>query len=145
MCITCIFNLTTFSTYNGFIRSIPIISWRRSVLSEQLLYSHHLSLHSFLDTAAKPPCQGFPGGSVVKNPPANAGDTASIPGLGRSHMHRATKPGHHNYWACSLEPGSCDYWGHMLQLLKPSLHSEKPLQWEACVPQWRVSAPASHN
>ena len=28
--------------------------------------------------------QGFPGGSVVKNPPANAGDTDSIPGAGRS-------------------------------------------------------------
>ena len=29
-------------------------------------------------------CQaGFPGGSVVKNPPANAGDTGLIPGLGR--------------------------------------------------------------
>ena len=27
---------------------------------------------------------GFPGSSVVKNPPANAGDTGSIPGLGRS-------------------------------------------------------------
>ena len=26
---------------------------------------------------------GFPGGSVVKNPPANAGDTGSIPDLGR--------------------------------------------------------------
>ena len=26
----------------------------------------------------------FPGGSVVKNPPANAGDVGSIPGLGRS-------------------------------------------------------------
>ena len=28
----------------------------------------------------------FPSGTVVKNPPANAGDTGSIPGLGRSHM-----------------------------------------------------------
>ena len=28
--------------------------------------------------------RGFPGGSVVKNPPANAGDTGSIPGSGRS-------------------------------------------------------------
>ena len=28
----------------------------------------------------------FPGGPVVKNPPANAGDTGSIPGQGRSHM-----------------------------------------------------------
>ena len=28
----------------------------------------------------------FPGGTVVKNPPANAGDMGSIPLLGRSHM-----------------------------------------------------------
>ena len=27
---------------------------------------------------------GFPGDSMVKNPPANAGDTGSIPGWGRS-------------------------------------------------------------
>ena len=31
---------------------------------------------------------GFPGGTVVKNPPANAGDTGSSPGPGRSHMPR---------------------------------------------------------
>ena len=30
--------------------------------------------------------QGFPGGAVVKNPPANAGDTGSSPGPGRSHV-----------------------------------------------------------
>ena len=28
----------------------------------------------------------FPHGSLVKNPPANAGDTGLIPGLGRGHM-----------------------------------------------------------
>ena len=28
--------------------------------------------------------EGFPGGSVEKNLPANAGDVGSIPGLGRS-------------------------------------------------------------
>ena len=27
---------------------------------------------------------GFPGGSVVKNPPANAGEVGSVSGLGRS-------------------------------------------------------------
>ena len=27
---------------------------------------------------------GFPGGSVVKNSPANAGEMGSVPGLGRS-------------------------------------------------------------
>ena len=31
----------------------------------------------------------FPGGSVVKNPPVNAGDTGSIPGLGRSHISQS--------------------------------------------------------
>ena len=30
--------------------------------------------------------QGFPGGAVVKNLPANAGDTGLSPSLGRSHM-----------------------------------------------------------
>ena len=32
---------------------------------------------------------GFPGGTVVKKPPANAGDTGSSPGLGRSHIPRS--------------------------------------------------------
>ena len=31
----------------------------------------------------------FPGGTEVKNPPANAGDTGSNPGPGRSHMPRS--------------------------------------------------------
>ena len=31
-------------------------------------------------------CWDFPGGELVKNLPANAGDTDSIPGPGRSHM-----------------------------------------------------------
>ena len=39
----------------------------------------------------KPKLQGFPGGAVVKNPPANAGDTGSIPGPGRSHMPQSNK------------------------------------------------------
>ena len=34
--------------------------------------------------------EGFPGGAVVKNPPANAGDTGLIPGPGRSHMPRSS-------------------------------------------------------
>ena len=38
----------------------------------------------------------FPGGPVVKNLPANAGDTGSIPGLGR--FRGAIKPVHHNDW-----------------------------------------------
>ena len=33
--------------------------------------------------------RGFPGGTVVENQPANAGDTGSSPGPGRSHMLRS--------------------------------------------------------
>ena len=34
----------------------------------------------------KKSAKGFPDGSVVKNPPANAGGMGRIPGAGRSHM-----------------------------------------------------------
>ena len=58
--------------------------------------------------------KGFPGGAVVKNLSANAGDMGSSPGLGRSHMPRSnkarvpqlpspctttTEPACHNYWS----------------------------------------------
>ena len=33
--------------------------------------------------------RGFPGGAVVENLPANAGDMGSSPGLGRSHVPRS--------------------------------------------------------
>ena len=33
--------------------------------------------------------RGFPSGTVVENLPANARDTGSSPGLGRSHMLRS--------------------------------------------------------
>ena len=59
----------------------------------------------------------------------------------------ATKPMHHNYWACALEPRNHHYWVHAPPLLK-SMHpracapqQEKPLQWEAHALQQRV-APA---
>ena len=38
------------------------------------------------DTIAIKTLTGFPGGAVVENLPANAGDTGSSPGPGRSHM-----------------------------------------------------------
>ena len=45
----------------------------------------------------EPPARGFPGGLVVKNPPANAEDMGSIPGSGRSHLCGVTKSVRHNY------------------------------------------------
>ena len=43
--------------------------------------SSHNSFYSLLTVLGN---KGFPGGSVVKNLPANVGDTTSIPGWGRS-------------------------------------------------------------
>ena len=43
-------------------------------------------MESALDFKLKVMDWDFPGGAVVKNPPANAGDMDSSPGLGRSHM-----------------------------------------------------------
>ena len=37
--------------------------------------------------------EGLPGGQVVKNPPANAGDTGSIPGLGGSRVPQGNQAG----------------------------------------------------
>jgi len=42
----------------------------------------------------------FPGGQVVKNLPASAGDIGLIPGQEYSTCHRVMKP------------PSCNYWGH---------------------------------
>ena len=36
--------------------------------------------------------RGFPGGSVVKNPLAKAGDSGSVSGLGRSHGEENGNP-----------------------------------------------------
>ena len=40
----------------------------------------------------------FPGGSVVKNPPANAGDRGSIPGLARSPREGNGSPLQYSCW-----------------------------------------------
>ena len=55
---------------------------------------------------------GFPGGAVVRNPPANAGDTGLIPGPGRSHMSRSNK-------ACVPQLLSLHSRAHEPQLLSP--------------------------
>ena len=83
--------------------------------------------------------QDFPGSAVVKNLPANAGDTGLSPGPGRSHIPRS------------------NYWAHVPQLQSPcattteahtprarALWQEKPQQWEARAPQQGV-APARSN
>ena len=69
---------------------------------------------------------GFPGGAVVGNLPANAGDTGSSPGPGRSHMP----------WS---------NWARAPQLLSlrsrargPQLLSPRATTTEACTPGARA-------
>ena len=68
----------------------------------------------------------FPGGPVVKNPPANAGDIGLIPGLGRSHMQQGN---------------------HKLQLLSLTLRLVKPARLEpvACNKRSRLSEKHTHH
>ena len=47
-----------------------------------------MNVYIFIDT-----WKGFPGDPVVKNLPANAGDSGSIPGLGRSPGGGNSNPG----------------------------------------------------
>ena len=85
--------------------------------------------------------RGFPGGTVVKNLPANARDTGSIPGPGRSHMPWSNKAHAPHYWACALEPVSHNYWAHVPQLLKPA-HLEPVLRNKR---SHRNEKPVNHN
>ena len=47
---------------------------------------HKTEIFKFLNPMINDKWQGLPGGALVENLPANAGDTGSRPGLGRSHM-----------------------------------------------------------
>ena len=50
----------------------------------------------------------FPGGPVVKNPPANTGDAGLLPDLGRSLMPRSNEARVPQLLSlCALEPVSC--------------------------------------
>lgn len=46
--------------------------------------------------------EDLPGGSLVKDPPTNAGDTGFIPDMGRSHVPWGNEA-HANYWAPQQE------------------------------------------
>ena len=63
----------------------------------------------------------------------------------------ATKPMCHNCWACAPEPGSCSYWAHVPQPLRPeyprahALQQEKPPWWEVYVPQLEKSPQSNED
>ena len=70
--------------------------------------------------------EDFPGGAVVKNPPANAGDMGSSPGPGGSHMPRSN-------------------WARAPQLLEPVLHNRRGYRNERPAHGQRGVAPARRN
>ena len=55
-----------------------------------------------------PNLAGFPGGSVVKNPPANAGDAGSIAGLGKHPGEGNVNP---LQYSCLGNPVERGTWG----------------------------------
>ena len=58
---------------------------------------------------------GFPGGLVVKNPPANARDMGSIPGLGRSLGEGNGNPLQYSCLEKPMDKESCGLWSMGLQ------------------------------
>ena len=53
-----------------------------------------------------PASTGFSGGSVVKNLPANAGDTGSVPGSGRSPEEGNNNTFHYSCMGNRMERGA---------------------------------------
>ena len=71
---------------------------------------------------------GLPGGSVVKNLPANAGDTGSIRGLGRLHTPRSNE-------ACASQVLSPCSGAREPQRLSPHAATTEPTRSRACAPR----------
>jgi len=63
-----------------------IFNWR-FIFTLDYLAAEHVCVLS-----EKVTCPGFAGGTVVKNPPADAGDTGSIPGVGKIPWRRKWQP-----------------------------------------------------
>ena len=85
-------------------------------------------------------CGGFPGGPGVKNPPADAGDTSSVPGLGGSHMPQSNEARAPQVRRMCSRARGCS---HALKRPKPTCPGARTPQQEKA-PHQRV-APAPRN
>ena len=92
---------------------------------------------------------GFPGGSVVKNPPANAEDTGPIPGLGISHVpwsNYADEPQLLNLWSKTWDPqllSPCATTTEAFTPLEPVFHNKRSHPNGKPAPcSWRVGRAA---
>ena len=127
---------------------LPIETFQRQVWTHPWQHSAKHPQMATIHTKTKE--RGFPGGAVVKNPPANAGHMGSSPGPGRSHMPRsneASAPQLLSLCSRACEPQLLRPRATTTEVRAPGVRApqqEKPPQWEALVLQWRV-APACHN
>ena len=94
-------------------------------------------IHKTKFEGLKRPALGFPGSPVVKNLPCNAGDTSSIPGLGRSHMP-------HGNWASGPQLVSPSSGACKLQLLSPRSMTTEAYALSSLYPETR-EAPATEK
>ena len=67
---------------------------------------------------------GLPGGSVVKNPPANSGDMGLVPGSGRSPGERN---GHPFQYSCLGNPMDRGAWWAIVHGVEKELDTTKQL------------------
>ena len=77
----------------------------------------------FKDLVKKKKRLGFPGGSAVKNLPANAGDEGSVPGLGRSSGGGNGNPFH---CSCQGNPMDRGAWRAIIHRVVKSHISKNP-------------------
>ena len=93
------------------LKKIKLVSWLKST-KYQYLSCQEAQLMFVLEKYNQNKTLDFPGGPVVRNLPANAGNRGSIPGLGRFHMLQGNKAHllqllslsalklmSHNYWS----------------------------------------------
>ena len=131
---------------NPELRSSEFRDQRSSLFSPYPIFQLHIHPHSSIFKNF----QDFPGGTVVKNLPDNAGDTGSIPSPRRSHMPRsnyARAPQLLSLCSRASEPQLLSPRATTTEAQVPRAHApqqEKPPQWEACSPQ-RTVAPTRCN
>ena len=71
---------------------------------------------------------GFPGGSVVKNPPANTGDVPSIPGSGRSPGEGNGNPLQYSCLGNSMDWGAWQAIVHGVARVRHNLEATQEFQ-----------------
>ena len=97
------------------------------------------SLDKYIEGQTEEDEPDFPGGSVVKNPPANAGVMGSIPDPGRSHVPRSMQARAPQLLSLRSRAQALQLLSHVPQMPKPASPRGRALQREK--PPQRALAP----